>query len=63
MCAHDGDIQQGLGNSKKEWDKAILDYSLSHQLRWRKNIVRKVVEDERKYYNELLRYSKEHLML
>eukprot|EP00047_Mylnosiga_fluctuans_P004767 m.236504 g.236504 ORF g.236504 m.236504 type:complete len:826 (+) comp12981_c0_seq1:40-2517(+) len=56
-------LKQALGNSKREWEKAVVEYSLSHQLRWKKNIVRKILEDEKKYYNELLRYSREHLML
>lgn len=69
---------QALGNSKREWEKAVVEYSLSHQLRWKKNIgeahevrlaladtgaVRKILEDEKKYYSELLRYSREHLMV
>lgn len=31
-------MNQVLGNSEKQWDSAVLDYSLSHQLRWKKNL-------------------------
>eukprot|EP00039_Didymoeca_costata_P009155 m.121080 g.121080 ORF g.121080 m.121080 type:complete len:827 (+) comp14380_c0_seq2:256-2736(+) len=56
-------IKQILGSSKREYDKIILQYSLSHQLRWRKNIVRKVVTDEMQYYADVLDFSRTHLMM
>lgn len=56
-------IKQSLGNSQKEWEKCVFDYSVRNQLRYRGNIVRQVRRDERKYYEDLLQYSKQHLML
>mmetsp|Transcript_12378 Transcript_12378/g.31660 ORF Transcript_12378/g.31660 Transcript_12378/m.31660 type:complete len:856 (-) Transcript_12378:2026-4593(-) len=56
-------VKQVLGNSEKQWDSAVLDYSLSHQLRWKKNLVRKVIRDGLQYYTKLLHYSRTHLMM
>ena len=33
-----GSAKQVLGASEKEWQRQVIEYSLSHQLRWRKNI-------------------------
>lgn len=58
------DIKQKFGwNTEKEYDKAILTFSIKHQLRYKGNLVRKVQKDSRKYYDDLLRYSREHLMI
>ncbi|KAJ7374991.1 hypothetical protein OS493_001718 [Desmophyllum pertusum] len=51
-------IKQSLFNSQKEWEKCVFDYSVRNQLRYRGNIVRQVRRDERKYYEDLLQYSK-----
>lgn len=58
------EIKQKFGwNSEKDYEKTILTFSIKHQLRYKGNLVRKVHKDSRKYYDELLRYSREHLML
>ena len=31
-------LRQALGNSKKEWEKAVVEYSKSHQMRWKGNL-------------------------
>nr|XP_033789365.1 protein FAM91A1 isoform X2 [Geotrypetes seraphini] len=56
-------IRQSLGNSQKEYEKHVVLYSIRNQLRYRNNLVKHVRKDERKYYEELLKYSREHLML
>uniref|UniRef100_A0A4W4F030 FAM91 N-terminal domain-containing protein n=1 Tax=Electrophorus electricus TaxID=8005 RepID=A0A4W4F030_ELEEL len=56
-------VKQSLGNSQREYDKHVLLYSIRNQLRYRNNLVRHVKKEERKYYEELLKYSREHLML
>ncbi|XP_043922525.1 protein FAM91A1 [Protopterus annectens] len=56
-------VKQSLGNSQKEYEEHVLLYSIRNQLRFRNNLVRYVRKDERKYYEELLKYSREHLML
>ncbi|XP_029447844.1 protein FAM91A1 [Rhinatrema bivittatum] len=56
-------VRQSLGNSQKEYDKHVVLYSIRNQLRYRNNLVKHVRKDERKYYEELLKYSREHLML
>ncbi|GAA6093507.1 protein FAM91A1 [Tachysurus ichikawai] len=56
-------VKQSLGNSQREYDKQVLLYSIRNQLRFRNNLVRHVKKDERNYYEELLKYSREHLML
>ena len=54
---------QALGNSSREYERAVIAFSLSHQLRWRRSIVRKFVPDERQYYRDLLQWSSDHFML
>ncbi|XP_068094102.1 protein FAM91A1 isoform X1 [Hyperolius riggenbachi] len=56
-------VRQSLGNSQKEYEKHVILYSIRNQLRYRNNLVKHVKKDERKYYEELLKYSREHLML
>ncbi|XP_063780469.1 protein FAM91A1 [Pseudophryne corroboree] len=56
-------VRQSLGNSQKEYEKHVILYSIRNQLRYRSNLVKHVKKDERKYYEELLKYSREHLML
>lgn len=56
-------VKQSLGNSQKEYEKQVVLYSIRNQLRYRNNLVKHVKKDERKYYEELLKYSREHLML
>ncbi|MGH0132639.1 UNVERIFIED_CONTAM: hypothetical protein FKN15_058550 [Acipenser sinensis] len=65
FCRHSGTSSRalGLGNSQREYEKHVLLYSIRNQLRFRNNLVRHVKKDERKYYEELLKYSREHLML
>ncbi|XP_076341540.1 protein FAM91A1 isoform X2 [Tachypleus tridentatus] len=56
-------VKQLLGNSQKEYDKCVAHYSVKNQLRYRGNLIRHVKRNEKGYYEELLRYSREHLML
>ncbi|XP_008329979.1 protein FAM91A1 isoform X2 [Cynoglossus semilaevis] len=56
-------VKQSLGNSQREYEKHVLLYSIRNQLRFRNNLVRHVRKDERRYYEELLKYSRDHLML
>ncbi|XP_067888621.1 protein FAM91A1 isoform X2 [Heterodontus francisci] len=58
-----GNVRQSLGNSQREYEKQVLLYSIRNQLRYRSNLVRYIKKDERKYYEELFKYSREHLML
>ena len=41
---------QTLGNSKREWEKAVVDYSMAHQLRWKQGCVKKIIEE---HYGEI----------
>ncbi|CAL1270776.1 unnamed protein product [Larinioides sclopetarius] len=56
-------IKQILGDSPREYEKLVINFSIKNQLRFRGNLVRSMKKDERGYYEELLRYSREHLML
>jgi hypothetical protein len=56
-------VFQSLGNSQKEYEKCIVNFSIKNQLRYRGNLVRFVRKDERRYYEDLLAYSRENLML
>ncbi|KAG8133931.1 hypothetical protein E2320_011684, partial [Naja naja] len=56
-------VKQGLGNSQREYEKQVVLYSIRNQLRYRNNLVKHIKKDERKYYEDLLKYSRDHLML
>ncbi|XP_071450194.1 protein FAM91A1 [Hetaerina americana] len=56
-------VKQSLGNSQKEYEKCIINFSIKNQVRYRGNLVRHVHKDEKRYYEELLAYSKESLLL
>ncbi|XP_075525243.1 protein FAM91A1 isoform X1 [Dermacentor variabilis] len=52
-----------LGNSEKEFEKTVFQYSIKNQLRFRGNLVRTYHRDEKSYYDSVLQYSRSHLML
>jgi hypothetical protein len=52
-----------LGNSQKEYDKRILDFSIRNQIRYKGNLVKQVKRNEEEYYESLLNYSRKKLML
>ncbi|XP_046670093.1 LOW QUALITY PROTEIN: protein FAM91A1 [Homalodisca vitripennis] len=56
-------IKQSLGNSQKEYEKYIVNFSVKNQLRYRGNLVRQIRKDERRYYEEVLAYSRSSLLL
>lgn len=56
-------IKQLLGHSPKEYEKCVIGYSIKNQLRYKGNLIRQVKKDDRKYYEDLLKYSRDHLML
>ncbi|CAG9857143.1 unnamed protein product [Phyllotreta striolata] len=56
-------IKQMLGNSPKEYDRLIINFSIKNQLRYRGNLVRSAFGDEKRYYERMVNYSREKLML
>ena len=56
-------VQQQLGNSQKEYDKCVVTFSVRNQVRFRGSLVRHVRKDEKKYYGDLIDYSRRNLML
>ncbi|XP_025416491.1 protein FAM91A1 isoform X2 [Sipha flava] len=56
-------IKQSVGNSIKEYKKCISIYSIRNQVRYKGNLVRSVVRNEQNYYEDLMTYSRENLML
>jgi hypothetical protein len=52
-----------MGNAPGLYDKAVLEVSIKNQIKWRNNVVRHVQRDERKYYEAMLQYSREHFVL
>ncbi len=54
---------QQLGHSQKEYEKCVLTFSVKNQVRFRGNLVRQVRRDEKKYYSDLIAYSRQSLML
>lgn len=52
-----------LGDSRKEYERYIYDFSIKNQLRYRGSLVRTVKKDERKYYEALIQNSIKRLML
>ncbi|KAK0042085.1 protein FAM91A1 [Biomphalaria pfeifferi] len=56
-------VKQNFGNSHREYEKAVVSFSVKNQLRYKGNLVRHIRKDEQRYYEEVLQYSREHLML
>ncbi|CAD5117523.1 DgyrCDS6290 [Dimorphilus gyrociliatus] len=56
-------VRQILGNTQKEYDKAVFSFSIKNQLRYKTNLIRYVRKEEKRYYEHLINYSREHLML
>ncbi|KAH9523750.1 hypothetical protein Btru_040824 [Bulinus truncatus] len=54
---------RSFGNSQREYDKAVVLFSVKNQLRFKGNLVRHIKKDEQRYYEDVLQYSREHLML
>ncbi|XP_076066785.1 protein FAM91A1 isoform X2 [Oratosquilla oratoria] len=57
------EIKQLLGNSQKEYEKHVTEYSVKTQQRYRGNLVRQILKNERNYYEDVLSYSRSHLMM
>ncbi|RNA28552.1 FAM91A1 [Brachionus plicatilis] len=56
-------IRQLIGNSQKEYEKCIVSYCIKNQVRFKESLAKQIRRDEKKYYEDLLNYSKENLML
>ena len=41
----------------------MVDYNVKNQRRWKGSVVRQVLKDEKKYYQDLIEHSRAHLML
>ncbi|XP_026320776.1 protein FAM91A1 isoform X2 [Hyposmocoma kahamanoa] len=58
-----GTVKKLLGDSHKEYEKYIFEFSIKNQLRYRGSLVRTVFKDERKYYENLVHSSIQRLIL
>ncbi|KAF6024527.1 FAM91A1 [Bugula neritina] len=58
-----GNVKSLLGNSPKEYYLAVLNYSIKNQLVYKGNLVKHACKDQKTYYENLLIYSRQHLML
>eukprot|EP01100_Stratorugosa_tubuloviscum_P009482 TRINITY_DN3982_c0_g1_i2.p1 TRINITY_DN3982_c0_g1~~TRINITY_DN3982_c0_g1_i2.p1 ORF type:complete len:732 (-),score=274.06 TRINITY_DN3982_c0_g1_i2:51-2246(-) len=56
-------VKAAVGNTKEGWKQTIIRFSLKHQLSWRNNLVNTFVIDEKQYYSELVRISRNSFML
>eukprot|EP01137_Pigoraptor_chileana_P010755 Opistho-2@60752 len=56
-------VRTMLGNDVSVWELQVVQYSVRNQLRWRQNIVRQACRDERRYYEDMVKFSREALML
>ncbi|KAL5017599.1 hypothetical protein ScPMuIL_007188 [Solemya velum] len=56
-------VRQVFGNSQREYEKTVVQFSIKNQLRYKGNLVKSIRKDERRYYEDMLQYSQEHLML
>jgi hypothetical protein len=52
-----------FGNSIDAWKEYVVVYSIEHQLRWRDHLVRNVMPSEKTYFDELMAWSRNHLMV
>ncbi|XP_049876571.1 protein FAM91A1 [Pectinophora gossypiella] len=58
-----GTVKKLLGDSPKEYERYIFEFSIKNQLRYRGSLVRTVRKDEKKYYETLIHSSIQRLML
>ena len=56
-------VKQTLGNVEKNWEKSVSDYCIKNQFRFKGSLVKQVRHDEKKYYQEVVQYSRQNLML
>lgn len=56
-------IKHILGNSQKEYERIVITFSIKHQLRYRGNLVRHILKAEKRYYERIVAFSKDRLML
>ncbi|XP_026740984.1 protein FAM91A1 [Trichoplusia ni] len=56
-------VKKLLGDSPKEYERYIFEFSIKNQLRYRGSLVRTVRKDEKKYYETLIQNSIQRLML
>ncbi|XP_050526579.1 protein FAM91A1 [Daktulosphaira vitifoliae] len=56
-------LKQNVGNSVKEYKKCISTFSIKNQIRYKGNLVKTVIKNEQNYYEDLMTYSRENLML
>ncbi|XP_050550613.1 protein FAM91A1 isoform X1 [Spodoptera frugiperda] len=56
-------VKKLLGDSPKEYERYIFEFSIKNQLRYRGSLVRTVRKDEKKYYETLVQSSIQRLML
>ena len=56
-------IRSSLGNSPSQWEAAVVECSLRHQLRWKSNMVRKFMKDEPAYYERAVARGKDDFLL
>jgi len=51
------------GGSREVWKEKVITYSIKHQIRWKTNLVKDMVVDERSYYLKMIKLSKQNFML
>lgn len=56
-------VRQHLGNEPAEYEKAVVQYCVRNQLRFKESLVSRLMKGERRYYEQLLSHSRERLML
>ncbi|KAL6051572.1 General transcription factor IIH subunit 4 [Balamuthia mandrillaris] len=56
-------LQKCFHESEAAWHAYVQSYSVQHQLRWKQSLVKRVILDERHYYEELVAWSRSHFML
>ncbi len=56
-------IKKKLENSRDVWRERVVKYSIRHQLRWKTNLVRTFVSDEKGYYTQIVKTSKASFMV
>ncbi|XP_075981058.1 protein FAM91A1 [Anticarsia gemmatalis] len=56
-------VKKLLGDSPKEYERYIFEFSIKNQLRYRGSLVRSIRKDEKKYYETLVQNSIQRLML
>ncbi|XP_019851083.1 PREDICTED: protein FAM91A1-like [Amphimedon queenslandica] len=56
-------LKESLSNNHIAYERSIVDFSITNQLIWRSSMVRQIIKNEKKYYEDVLQHCRSQLLL